>query len=570
MFSIRQRVFCGLLICCLLTVCLAGGKPSQPVIGILSTDKPAPELKQTSDNPVERIKDEALNRSQVMKTLSYLTEAIGPRLTNSPAMRQANEWTRDTLASWGLRNARLEPWGPFGRGWTLKRFSAQVVEPQAIPLIAYPKAWSPGMEGILTAEVIYFDAKDEAELEKFKGKLKGAIVLMNRPREIKIGFDPTGRRQTDKELLGMADESQPVPAKRFHPSAEQRAAGEWTARKERFCTEEGAALLIESSRAGDGGIGDAGTIFVQAANVPQPYYEYPFDRNRLWAWETKLPKILPQIVVAAEQYNRMIRQIEFGKKLKMSVELAVEFQDKDLTAYNTIAEIPGTDLKDEIVLFGAHLDSWHSGTGATDNAAGVAAAMEVMRIIQALKLQPRRTIRIALWTGEEQGLRGSRSYVVQHLAAPGDGSIAALMETIRDNELPAKLNAKSEYEKFSAYFNLDTGTGKIRGVYLQGNEAARPIFRQWLTSFKEMGATTISAANNDGSDNLPFDAVGLPSFQFIQDQIEYRTRTWHTNQDLFDRVLPDDLKHNAAVMTAFVYNAAMSNEKLPRKSFRGK
>ena len=523
---------------------------------------------QTDDSTdaVNLIKDEALNRSQVMKTLSYLTEAIGPRLTNSPAAKEANEWTRDTLSAWGLQNAHLESWGPFGRGWTLKKFSAQVVEPQAIPLIAYPKAWSPGTNGAITAEVVFLNAKDETELQKYKGKLKGAIVLTSQPRDIKIGFDAVGRRQTEKDLLGLADEPQPLSEERFRPTAEQKAVNTWTLRKEQFCTAEGAAVIVESSRPGENNIGDAGTIYVQNANVPQPYYEYPFDRRRIFPWEVKAPKILPQLAVATEQYNRMIRQIEYGKNLKMTVELAVEFQEKDLMPFNTIAEIPGTDLKDEIVLIGAHLDSWHGGTGATDNGTGVAVVMEAMRIIQTLKLQPRRTIRIALWTGEEQGLRGSRSYVTQHLAAPGDGSIAALMETIRANALPSNLNTKPDYEKFSGYLNLDTGTGKIRGVYLQGNEAMRPIFRQWLMPFKDSGATTLSAANIEGSDHLPFDAIGLPAFQFIQDQIEYRTRTWHTNQDLFDRVLPDDLKHNATVLAVFAYNAATRNEKLPRKA----
>lgn len=249
----------------------------------------------------------------------------------------------------------------------------------------------------------------------------------------------------------------------------------------------------------------------------------------------------------------------------MSVNLAVEFQDKDLMGYNTVAEIPGTDLKDEIVMLGGHMDSWHAATGATDNAAGVAVGMEAVRILQTLKLQPRRTIRIALWSGEEQGLFGSRNYVIQHFGSFGDGSVEALRASSNQGT-PAKLNTKPDYDKFSAYFNLDNGTGKIRGVYMQGNEAVRPLFRQWLSPFREMGASTLSISNTGGTDHLSFDAIGLPGFQFIQDEIEYETRTHHSNQDFYDRIQADDMKQAAVIMAAFIYNTAMIDEKIPRKA----
>jgi Zn-dependent M28 family amino/carboxypeptidase len=281
------------------------------------------------------------------------------------------------------------------------------------------------------------------------------------------------------------------------------------------------------------------------------------------------------VVVSAEHYNRLVRMIQRGEALKMAVDLAVQFSDDDLTAYNTIAEIPGTDLKDEVVMLGGHMDSWHSGTGATDNAAGVSVAMEAVRILKALDLKPRRTIRIALWSGEEQGLRGSRGYVTKHFGkAPDVPGISGPPRTESSAERDAPRSASSssseatlthEHEKFSAYFNLDNGTGKIRGVYLQGNEAVRPIFRQWLRPFREMGASTLSISNTGGTDHLSFDGVGLPGFQFIQDRIDYGTRTHHSNQDVYDRIQADDMKQASVIMASFVYNTAMRDEKLPRK-----
>lgn len=515
-----------------------------------------------ANDPIARIKDEGMNRSQVMQTLEYLSDVIGPRLTASPAMKRANEWTRDRLTAWGLQNAHLEAWGPFGRGWTLKKFSAQIVAPQAIPLIAYPKAWSPSVKGTLTGDVVYIDAIDEAGLERYRGKLKGAIVLMSAPRELKARFEPLAERRDEKDLLRLADAPDPATQPRrdrFQQTPEQRAASMFAAKELQFVTDEGAALLVDSSRDGDGG-----TIFVQSANVQQPYLENRFDPKRIQPWAKDAPQIVPQIVVATEQYNRMVRMIQAGEKLKMVVDLAVEFQEQDLMGYNTIAEIPGTDLKDEIVMIGGHMDSWHAGTGATDNGAGVAVAMEAVRILKALNLQPRRTIRIGLWSGEEQGLLGSRAYVAEHLGVLGDGSPgAATTALLEGKSLP--VTPKGEYQNFDAYFNLDNGTGRIRGVYMQGNEAMRPIFREWLAPFKEMGADTLSVANTGGTDHLSFDAIGLPGFQFIQDNIEYESRTHHSNQDVFDRIQAEDMKQAATIMAAFLYNTAMRDGKLPRK-----
>ena len=534
--------------------------------------KPAPAKPPT--DPIDRIKEEGDKRSQVMATLSYLTDVIGPRLTGSPNLKRANEWTRDTLTKWRLENAHLEAWGPFGRGWTLKRFSAQIVEPQCIPLIAVPKAWSPSIDGPLTAEVVYFDVKKEADLEKYRGKLKGAVVLTSAPPDVPARFEPLATRRTDKELLDLADAPEPGGrpqagrrgGRAFSPEA--RARMELAAKKTRFLADEGAALLIDPSRSGDGG-----TLFVQAASVPGSPPPLPPANGekgeartppprRLSPWDKDAPKIIPQLVMAKEHYNRLVRMLQQGEKLKMAVDLVVAFHDDDLMAYNTVAELPGTDLKDEVVMLGGHMDSWHGGDGATDNAVGVAVAMEAVRILKALDLKPRRTVRIALWTGEEQGLHGSHAYVAKHFrkaAEPRSGDASEEDDAKHeDANLP-------EYDRLSGYFNLDNGTGKIRGVYLQGNEAVRPIFRKWLQPFREMGASTLSLSNTGGTDHLSFDAVGLPGFQFIQDEIEYDTRTHHSNMDVYDRAQADDLKQAAVIMAAFVYNTAMLDDKIPRK-----
>ena len=538
------------------------------------------------NDPVQKIKDEGMNRSQVMQTLSYLSDVIGPRLTASPGMKRANDWTRDQLTKWGLQNAHLEAWGPFGRGWSLKRFSAQVTEPTAFPVIAYPKAWSPGLSAPLTADVVYVDAKTEADLEQFKGKLNGKIVLTAPLREVAAHFDAQGTRLNEKDLLTLADAPEPRAGggrPNFAANPQFRAAQQLASAKLRFFQAEGAALLVDPSR------GDGGTMFVQSASVPQP----PPDPNAtgpaargIPPYDKSAPKMTPQVVLAIEHYNRIVRMIQAGEPVKMTVDLSVAWQDADPMGYNTIAEIPGTDLKDEIVMLGAHMDSWHSGTGATDNAAGCAVAMEAVRIIQTLGLKPRRTIRVALWTGEEQGLLGSRAYVAEHFgtlsnpatsAAPSTGGAnTAGMNSGNGNGngnggAPAgpTLVKKPEYEKLSGYFNLDNGTGKIRGVYLQGNESIRSLFRQWLAPFRDMGANTLTISNTGGTDHLSFDAIGLPGFQFIQDEIEYDTRTHHSNQDVFDRIQADDMKQAATIMAAFVYQTAMRDEKLPRKPAPG-
>jgi hypothetical protein len=444
------------------------------VILLVSLALPVFAFGQNMNDAVAKFKDEGMNRSQALNTIRYLTDVIGARLTNSPNQRRANQWTKEQFTKWGLQNAAVDPWGEFGRGWELKRFAASVTTPtEYMSFRAYPKAWSPSTAGAITGDVFYIDATDEAGLEKYKGKLKGAIVLQVPSREVKPGFEPTATRNTDKGLMDL-EYAQPQPAQQFPaPTAQQVAAQQFSARKFRFYMEEGVAVLI------DNGFGtDAGTIRVMGASVP-PSATAGTPPPPVFA--KNAPATIPQLVAEVEQYNRLMRLIQQGVPVKMTVDLETKFYDDDLQGYNTIAEIPGSDLKDEVVMIGAHLDSWHSGTGATDNGAGTTVVMEAMRILQASGFKPRRTIRVALWTGEEQGLLGSRGYVQKNLAVVGDGSPGALFGALAGTKQP--ITKKPLYDKFAAYYNLDNGTGQIRGIYMQGDEQLRPIFREWLMPF---------------------------------------------------------------------------------------
>jgi len=516
---------------------------------IAQTPAPSPDA-------IAKIRDEGMNRSQAMATIRYLTDVIGPRLTNSPNQRRANQWTREQLEKWGMKNAAVDLWGEFGRGWELRRYSAAYSLPngETQPFRSYPKAWSPSTNGPITGDVVYIDAADEAGLEKYKGKLKGAIVFTANERPIQNPFKPTATRNSDEDLAKL-ENAKPQASPQPSPSPSPVAAQQFASRKNRFYFEEGAAVLIDSGLTVDGG-----AIRVTGASLP-PSAPGSTPTPGLRVASKNAPATIPQLVAEVEQYNRILRLIKQGVPVRMTIDLDARFTEDDLQGYNTIAEIPGTDLKDEVVMVGAHLDSWHSGTGATDNGAGVTVAMEAMRILAATGLKPRRTIRIGLWTGEEQGLLGSRGYVAKNFATIGSSSDAA------PGSGPNRrvVSPKPAHEKFSAYYNLDNGTGQIRGINLQGNEALRPIFKEWLAPFKDFGATTVSIQSVGGTDHLAFDAVGLPGFQFIQDPVEYSTRTWHTTQDVLDRILEEDLKRSAVIMAAFAYNTAMMDEKLPRK-----
>jgi carboxypeptidase Q len=571
---LRRKFLGAMLATSLLTPTLAFAQNAQgTAVAPVTT---ANKVYTAPDDVIAKIKDEGMNRSQVMKHLSYLTDVIGGRLTNSPNMKRANEWTRDTMAKWGMANAKLEPWGPFGRGWSLKSFTAQVVDPQAIPVIAYPKAWSPSTKGAVTADVVYLEINSEEDFAKYKGQLAGKIVFIAKPREVKAEFEPNGLRYKDDELAKLAAAPAPgaangprpqQPGGQLTPEQQERLRQQQVAQKiGGFVLEEGAAVVVDNSR-----IGSGGTLFVSAASVvppAQPAGGQPAgggQRGRFAPYNKDMEsRMLPQMTMATEDYNRIVRMIQQGVKPRMTVNIQTQYHDDDLMGYNTVAEIPGTDptLKEELVMLGGHLDSWHSATGATDNAAGCAVMMEAARILLAAGLKPRRTIRVALWSGEEQGLNGSREYVSQKFGtltgAPGFGP--------PQPGAPApKLETKPDYDKLSVYYNLDNGTGKIRGVYMQGNAAVRPYFEAWLAPFSSMGANTLTLSNTGGTDHLSFDRIGLPGFQFIQDEIEYDARTHHSNQDNFDRIQAEDMKQAATIVAAFVYQSAMMDEKMPRK-----
>jgi carboxypeptidase Q len=487
-----------------------------------------------------KIRDEGWNRSKVTEILSWIADVYGPRLTGSQEYNNAANWAKNKFTEMGIENAHLESWGPFGKSWKLKAYSATLIGRQTQPLISYPKAWSPGLKGKVIGEVIYFNADSLDQIDAYKGKLKGKYILFTKPNKLNAYFTPPATRLADSSLLQMANAEVPVPGRsgfNFRQSPEQKQAALIAFKKWELLMKENPAAVLTSAVAQRN---EGGSVFVMGATVPV----HP-DSTRIGAFSANAPKIPTQIEVGAEHYNRLVRMVQKGENVKLAVELDVEMSAKDDSSYNVIAEIPGGDLKDEIVMIGGHLDSWHGGTGATDDASGSSVVMEAMRILKTIGAKPRRTIRAVLWGGEEQGLLGSRGYVKQHFGV--------------------KDTLKPEAEKFSAYFNNDNGTGKVRGIYMQGNEQLRPIFRAWLAPFKDLGATTVTPMNTGGTDHQAFDGVGLPGFQFIQDPIEYGTRTWHSTMDVYDRTQEDDLKQAAILMAAFAYNAAMRDEKLPRK-----
>jgi hypothetical protein len=400
--------------------------------------------------------------------------------------------------------------------------------PQYMPLIAFPKAWTPGTAGAVKGDAIFLNVKKAADLEKYKGKLKGAIVLTQGEKDLPISFEPVAHRYTEAELKDL--ENAPEPGARS-PYASRME--EYQARLQlqnavnKFVKDEGAAVTLEPSQGKDG------TVFVASGG----------------SQSLNAPATLPAVVVAVEHYNRLARILQKDVPVSMEIEIDAAFTDKDTQGYNVVAEFTGTDkkLKDEIVMLGGHFDTWHSGTGATDNGAGCAIAIEALRILKAVGVQPRRTIRIALWDAEEQGLIGSREYVKNHFYDR------------------AKKEKKPEYDKISAYFNFDNGSGKIRGVYMQGNDMMRPIFAAWLEPFRDLGVSTITNRITGGTDHLSYDAVGLPGFQFIQDPLDYSARTHHSNMDVYDRIQAGDLMQASAVIASLVYHTAVREQMLPRK-----
>jgi hypothetical protein len=492
-----------------------------------------------------RIRYEGFHNSKVMDYATGLMDSIGERLTGSPNMKRANEWTRDQLTAMGLSNAHLEPWGPFGRGWANQYVNVRMTSPDLATLLAYPKAWTPGTNGVVQGKCIRAIIDDKKDFATYRGKLAGMIVILGPDVEVKPITEAPYKRLSDDDLAKLSDYQIPGdhPPFRYADFVKRQ---QFIKDLNQFFADEKVLAVIDHSRQTSGG----GTVFVQSGG----------------SYKTGETTTVPQLTMALEPWTRIARLLQQKKDVSLELNVANTFYDDDPMQYDTIAEIPGTDKKDELVMLGAHLDSWHAGTGATDNGAGTIVMMEAVRILKALNIQPRRTIRIGLWSGEEEGLLGSQSYVQNHFGSrpPMDDPLMKGMPTLLRREA-GEVTVKPEQAKISAYFNVDNGTGKIRGVYLQENEAVTPIFDAWMKPFKDLGMTTLTMRNTGGTDHLSFDAVGIPGFQFIQDPIEYETRTHHSNMDVYDRLQPDDLKQMAVIVAGFVYDAAMRDQMLPRK-----
>ena len=474
---------------------------------------------------ISKLENEESQHSRLMEVIGYLTDVYGPRLTNSPNIRDAADYTEKTLTAWGLANVHEEKWGPFGRGWSNELFEANEIAPRHFPLIAFPKAWTSGTDGPVTAEAIYAKSEKEEDFKEFRGKLKGKFVLTAPMRAVEAQFLAPAHRFSDPELAELAQPRPPQPQPDKGELERRRKQRQFNEKLAKFLTDEGAAAWLEPSPH------DGGTIFVMGGGSRDP----------------KDPPALPRLAVDIEDYGRILRTLEKSIPVTLRINIVNKFYDDNLDSFNIVAEIPGTDKADEVVMLGAHFDSWASGTGATDNAAGDAVLMEAMRILKACNVRMRRTVRLALWTGEEEGLLGSLAYVKEHFA---------------DRE---SKELKPDASKFSAYFNVDNGTGKIRGIYLQDNDVVKPIFEKWMEPFKAQGMTTLAPRGTGGTDHVSFDEAGLPGFQFIQDPIEYDSRTHHTNMDVYERIQEADLKQMAVIVATFANMTANAERLLPRK-----
>ena len=508
---------------------------------------PALSQEKVDLEAITKIRYEGFHNSKVMDLATGLMDGIGSRLTGSPNMKRANEWTRDQLTSFGLSNAHLEAWGPFGRGWANQYVNARMLSPDVAPLIAYAKAWTPGTNGAVQGKCIRVKIEDQKDFEQYKGKLAGMIAVFGPDADVKPITEAPFKRESDDDLAKMAQYEVPGqrPGFTFARFAKRM---QFIKDLNQFLADEKVLAIVDHGYGPFGG----GTVFVQQGG----------------SYKTGETTTVPQLSIALEQWSRIARLLQQKKEVELELNVQNTFYDDDPMQYNTIAEIPGTDKdkKDELVMLGAHLDSWHAGTGATDNGAGTIVMMEAVRILKALEIKPRRTIRIGLWSGEEEGLLGSQSYVQQHFGSrpPMDDPGMKDMPTLMRREA-GPVTLKPEQAKVSAYFNVDNGTGKIRGVYLQENAAVAPIFEAWMQPFKDLGMSTLTMRNTGGTDHQSFDAAGIPGFQFIQDPIEYETRTHHSNMDVYDRLQPEDLKQAAVIVASFVYEAAMRDQMLPRK-----
>ena len=482
---------------------------------------------------VASIREEGLQRSQVMDIAGYIVDVLGARLTNSEAMKRAQSWVAGKMKEIGLENVVLEPFMDYGVTWDNDYFSLHLLEPDYQPMTGFPLSHTPGTPGKIACPVVVADVQTKADLAKHKGKLKGAAVLSTPPLAINQAALAAGvARLTDEDLRKLEENVTP-PAPRPTPpppnpdllKPEEKIA---------FYKAEGAVAVFQCTGGRPG-------VVVGFAR--------PGTKDDNWSREKSLAS-LPIVAVTPEHYNRMYRILKRGLAVKVELEIRNKLGDKPEMASNVLGEIPGTDLKDEVVMLGAHFDSWHASPNAADDAAGCAVALEAARILKAIGAKPRRTIRVALWGGEEQGLYGSRAYVRKHFGDPKD----------------PKFPPTPAYAKFSAYFNQDYGAGRFRGIYMQGNEHARRLFAAWMEPFRDFGLTAISIQSVGSTDHVPFDAAGLPGFQFIQDRIA--GTAGHTNLDFLDTLVPEDLMRNAAVEAAFAYQAAMADQRVPRKSLK--
>lgn len=480
---------------------------------------------------IHMIKQEAFSHSQIMDTMFYLCDVNGPRITGSPGYQRAADYIKKRLTEHGIPDVRFEDF-EFGRGWQHSKFAGHMIEPAYSELIGFPLAWTPGTNGPVKGEAMHAVLNTPADLERYKGKLKGKIVLVDPPRTLEMPDKAQGRRYQAEDLAKLAEAPEPGaspfgaprPGQAAPMSREQMLA--FRDKRNQFLKDEGVLVVVRTSYAGDGG-----AVFGSSGG--------PYEKDK--------PVPPPSVAIAAENYNRVIRLLDKKVPVQLEFDIAAQFYDQTTKSFNVVAEIPGTGRKDEYVLLGGHLDSWQGATGATDNATGVAVMMEAARILKALKLETSRSIRLGFWSAEEQGLHGSRAYVKQHLADPAD------------------MKLKPEHNKITAYFNIDNGSGKIRGIYTQGNDMTRSIFAQWFSPFADLGATTITNRNTGGTDHQAFDAVGIPGFQFIQDPLDYMARTHHSNMDTMDRVPKGDLMQMSAILASFAYHAANRDSMLPRK-----
>lgn len=493
---------------------------------------------------VARIKQQALSTSQAMDHVSWLADVYGPRVTGTPQFQQASDWAMRRFQEWGLANVHQERFG-FGQGWRVERFSAHMVEPQAQPIVGFPRLYSPGTTGPVTAEVVRVDIRSDADFSRYAGKLRGRIVLPQGPRAVRLLDGRVTLRMGDADVKEALATPIPAPTPPNRPAA-RPGQPTFAERLARFYVAEGVVALLERGSDSDATAGgsdltwltqrvDGGTVFPTTGGSRDP----------------KVAAQVPSATIAVEHYNRILRILDKGIAVRIELQIQTVFHPESAATpngINTIAEIPGTDLADEVVLIGAHLDSHAYATGATDNATGVAAMMETMRVIRTLGLKPRRTIRIALWGGEEQGLLGSRAYVTEHFGNPADDT------------------AKPAHATLAAYFNLDNGTGRIRGIWGQGNLGAMAQFRQWMESVRDLGVDYVGPRSVTSTDHVPFDAAGLPGFQFMQERLDYNSRTHHSTMDFLDRVQRDDLVQQATVAAVFTWYAANTAEKLPRKA----